>query len=255
MANNLHPVWKEDEVKCFKHLLSIHPKSKAIEEFLKCFPNRTYRGCEGYMKRHGLKGQKRREYTGKNKWTEEEKAYLIECYKGKMRKDAIKMFQEKYNRSDASCNFKANELGLMSDQNAKREWLKQTPFGSGELSKLNTERRYIPIGTIVVRKSSGRKFIKTTDEGENSRKNFITYARYVWEQNFGPIPKGCKLIHKDGDCTNDDISNLVLVKNARERRYIQDFQGQPDEIFNVGYNLARLKNAIKERERKEKYEK
>lgn len=36
--------------------------------------------------------------------------------------------------------------------------------------------------------------------------------RYVWEYHNGAIPKGYHIHHKDGDRTNNDISNLVLVE-------------------------------------------
>lgn len=196
------------------------------------------------MKTRKLKGQPRREYFGSDKWKKEEEDYLRECTVGRMRQDAIKLFQQKYpHRTDSACADKFKQLGLLSDPIAKREWLKASPFCISENAKC---RPSVPIGEIVYRKSSNKKYIKVADNVYDTRKNYMLYSHYIWEQHFGKIPDGWMIIHKDGNCLNDDISNLCLVKNPRERRLIQPFIGEQKEIFEAGYNLARLKNAIKE---------
>lgn len=40
---------------------------------------------------------------------------------------------------------------------------------------------------------------------------WIPLHRYIWEQANGPIPKGMKLIFKDKDSMNCDVSNLELL--------------------------------------------
>ena len=44
-------------------------------------------------------------------------------------------------------------------------------------------------------------------------------ARFIYAQNFGPIPKGKLIHHKDGDKTNDDPSNLACLTNSEHRKY------------------------------------
>ena len=41
-------------------------------------------------------------------------------------------------------------------------------------------------------------------------------SRYVYEQAYGTIPKGHKVIFADGNNRNFDLDNLVLVSNAEE---------------------------------------
>lgn len=38
--------------------------------------------------------------------------------------------------------------------------------------------------------------------------------RTVWEYHNGPIPEGCDIHHVDGDRSNNDISNLQLLKES-----------------------------------------
>lgn len=74
-------------------------------------------------------------------------------------------------------------------------------------------RERLPLGTIrVTRKSRGappRRIIKVRDEGRGAQK-WTTYARWWWEQHRGPVPKGRRVIHLDGDSLNDDPANLAI---------------------------------------------
>jgi hypothetical protein len=41
-----------------------------------------------------------------------------------------------------------------------------------------------------------------------------TAQRYVWEKNYGPVPDGHVIHHKNGIKTDNEISNLCLVKKS-----------------------------------------
>lgn len=43
---------------------------------------------------------------------------------------------------------------------------------------------------------------------------FIHWVRWVWEQHFGPIPKGANVVFKDGNPYNLAIANLHLLSNS-----------------------------------------
>lgn len=43
--------------------------------------------------------------------------------------------------------------------------------------------------------------------------------RYVWKYYNGPIPKGYVIHHKDGDKSNNDISNLMLLPAGTHTRH------------------------------------
>jgi hypothetical protein len=78
----------------------------------------------------------------------------------------------------------------------------------------------MPIGTVVIRRdtsSTGRRictrYVKVRDDGPNGRR-WISYARWWWLKNRGPIPAGKLVLHKDGDVLNDASSNFVLGGHA-----------------------------------------
>lgn len=50
------------------------------------------------------------------------------------------------------------------------------------------------------------------DERSNGKRKMILMHRKIWEDNFGPIPKGASIHHKDEDRTNNDIDNLECLK-------------------------------------------
>lgn len=47
---------------------------------------------------------------------------------------------------------------------------------------------------------------------------FIFWARYTWEQNHGPIPKGMNVVFKDNNPRNMEISNLELITDGELSR-------------------------------------
>lgn len=83
----------------------------------------------------------------------------------------------------------------------------QTEFKKGRVS-LNK----LPVGTITKRKSKNkiiRQFIKI-----NEPNIWIEYAKFVWIQYKGEIPKGFLIHHIDGNPINDVITNLALMTRA-----------------------------------------
>ena len=63
----------------------------------------------------------------------------------------------------------------------------------------------------ITKKGYVRKFYK-----EFGRQRFEHCV--VWEKNYGPIPKGMQIHHKDGNKLNNDINNLVLVDAMTHKR-------------------------------------
>jgi hypothetical protein len=80
-----------------------------------------------------------------------------------------------------------------------------------EFKKGVVPHNVVPIGTIRIHEAHGetRRFIKTPP------KKWIEYARWVWSQANGSIPRGCVIHHKDGDKLNDNPENLeCMTRNA-----------------------------------------
>lgn len=67
---------------------------------------------------------------------------------------------------------------------------------------------------------NGMKFTRDENTGYylNST-NRIRLHRYVWEQTHGKIPKGYHIHHIDGDKSNNDISNLMMLTPTEHLSY------------------------------------
>lgn len=96
--------------------------------------------------------------------------------------------------------------GSMSPDQYKR--CSATMFKKGNIP---SNRR--PIGSERIDKN-GYILIKIQDGQKN--KNWIRKHRYLYEQAYGKVPEGHKVIFADGNNRNFDLSNLILVSNAEE---------------------------------------
>lgn len=67
---------------------------------------------------------------------------------------------------------------------------------------------YIPVGSERINKD-GYIEVKVADPKTWKQKH-----RLIYERVHGPIPKDCIVIFKDGDKTNFDINNLLLIKRS-----------------------------------------
>jgi hypothetical protein len=81
--------------------------------------------------------------------------------------------------------------------------------------------------------------------GEGLRQ-FRLKHRVVWEQHFGPIPKGCNVQFRDGDKTNFDPSNLVLMTKAQNMGQ-NTYHNYPKEIANTIQLIGALNRQINKR--------
>lgn len=78
-----------------------------------------------------------------------------------------------------------------------------------EFKKGQQPATYLPVGSQTIRTDKGgkqRRWIKTEDPNI-----WMEYAKWVWINANGPIPKGLIVHHLDEDTLNDDISNLCLL--------------------------------------------
>lgn len=88
------------------------------------------------------------------------------------------------------------------------EKCKKTMFKKGNIP---SNRRII--GSERVGKD-GYILIKVQDGKLN--RNWMPKHRYLYEQEYGKIPEGYKLIFADGNKLNFDLDNLVLVSYSEE---------------------------------------
>ena len=82
----------------------------------------------------------------------------------------------------------------------------KTSFKKGHIAANN-----LPIGSERIRKQN-YMYVKVQDGHKN--KNWKPKHQVIYEEHYGKIPKGSKVIFADGDKTNFDINNLILVTKS-----------------------------------------
>lgn len=197
-------------------------------EFNKKFKtNVTYKAMRSYLSANKIR-------IGRNikrKYTDEHIKFVIDNVKGITLKELTNRFNKQFNMSASenaiACiktkyklssgivggQFRKGQIppnkgkkGYMSPEQYER--CKPTMFKKGIIPANARE-----IGAERVDKS-GYLLIKIQDGHRNQ--NWIRKHRYLYEQKYGRIPKGYKLIFADGNKRNFDLDNLILVSNSEE---------------------------------------
>lgn len=164
-----------------------------------------------------------------HRYSEEQKKFIIENYKGKYSKELAAMFNQHFNTNITAKeikNFRNNNKlnsGLTGQfqkgQVSHNKGKKQTEFMSKEaiertkatrFKKGNIPKNYRPVGSERINKD-GYVEVKISDPNKWDTKNRVVYRKY-----FGEIPEGCKVIYADGNKLNNDPNNLILVSNSEE---------------------------------------
>lgn len=103
---------------------------------------------------------------------------------------------------------------------------------------------YLPVGSERVDNKNGYLLVKVSDEGTWNQR-WRQKHRVVWEERFGPIPKGKVLIFLDQDKTNCTIENLRLATKADVARLNQNhLLTDVPEANEVAINIARVMTAV-----------
>jgi hypothetical protein len=92
-------------------------------------------------------------------------------------------------------------------------------------SRTDFSRVEAPLGAVRERDAGNAqrvRMVKIRMDGPTGLR-WIPYAKWWWEQNRGPVPKGKRVCHADGDLLNDAPENLVLLT--------------PGEVFNLYHRL------------------
>jgi hypothetical protein len=73
-------------------------------------------------------------------------------------------------------------------------------------------------------------------------RQWIHKQRIIWENAYGPIPKGYAIVFADGNKQNFDLNNLIMVTYA-ERAVLNHFGliSSDPELTKAGILVARLK--------------
>jgi len=134
----------------------------------------------------------------------------------------------------------------------------KTQFKKGHLPE---NHRHIGTIRIVNRNRDGRitqhREIKISGimQGKHI---WITYAKYLWEKENGPVPTGHFIVHADGDLLNDSPGNFRLVDRKKNLMLMLGRDGNLKKCRKRAARAARKRHAktrkIKQREARVKAE-
>ena len=203
-------------------------------------------------------------------WTDEVIQFMIENYEGKDNIELAELLNKKFNlntNGDRVCNVKANLIrrkginlrtGInrgcyrkgIAPANKGKKWDEYMSKEGQEKSKTtwfqkgNISSNAVPVGTEHIRYSKGDDIgyvcVKVCDGSKN--RNWVPKHRLIYEEKYGPIPEGSKVIFADGNRRNFNIENLILVSNAEELHLNKDgLRFNDKELTETGLNITKVK--------------
>ena len=107
----------------------------------------------------------------------------------------------------------------------------------------------VPVGTVVV-KSDGYLWKKVDDKPGVWTQNWRQLHLLLWEEAYGAVPEGHRVIFKDGDRQNCVLENLALVSLAENA--VMNKQGlrfDNAEHTETGILIAKIKIASRRRKK------
>lgn len=202
----------------------------------------------------------KREYYNKL-LTDEQLDYLKSIYEGIGNAECAQMINEKFGTSFTRAQIKAQKHRLKLDSaltgHFQKGYVGSKIFEKGnhyspatEFKKGHTPKNWVPVGTEVFK--DGHVHIKVSDVRGVKAAHLINWRlkrNVVWEQHYGPIPKGHVIGFLDNDPKNCSIENLVCLSRS-EFNYMKQhhlFSDNP-EITVTAINIAKMMSvAIKKK--------
>lgn len=198
------------------------------------------------------------------RFTEEERQFILEHYKGTPNQELTKMFNEKFNSNrpvhSIKCFKKNNKLDSGLDGRFKpgctpptkgRKWSEYMP----EKSQENSRKTQFKKGNVPPNlKPAGTERISVDGYYEvkvPGKKKWMQKARLVWERHHGEIPRNHIIIHKNGDSLDDRIENLELLSRRELLQLNRDkMMKKGAETNETAILIAKIKAKTAERKKK-----
>ena len=198
-------------------------------------------------------------------YTEEMYQFIRDNITGTSYKEMTKLFNERFNANITDTQMMATikriecKNGIDAcfkkgsvPHNKGKKWDEFMPKESQENSRKtcfvsggsinNSNHNVVPVGTEHL---SGDGFIYVKVDkprGNKGHRFWVAKHHLIYEQHYGEIPKGHKVIFADGDRTNFDINNLICV--SEEELLLMNtqnlyFKGHP-ELTKEGALISKI---------------
>lgn len=184
------------------------------------------------------------------RWTKEEIAFLLENYQTKGNKE-IAALLSKPGRPFTIKNIN-KQMNLLNIKRTPEQltFIKDTHkangvYKNGSAKQKALGKRYFPEGHIKVIIQHGTPIMSIKVNG-----NFVSYARYRYQQLYGEIPKGYKVYLKDCNFRNISDDNLTIEParghTKEERILFQKYYKQYFDEIKLKQNLVIAEEPIKQ---------
>lgn len=187
-------------------------------------------------------------------WTDEEKEFLKEITPGRHYKEIYEIMNKKYGFSYGQVVSAVKRYKLHTGV-GWRFPKGHIPFNKGtkgltKANKTSFKKGHIPKNKKLLGSerigSEGYTLIKIAEPNVYKLKH-----RVIYEQHHGKIPKNHTVVFADGNKSNFDIDNLILVSRSELAMMNQHKLIKTDkELSKAGVNLARLLLKISEKNKK-----
>ncbi len=202
-----------------------------------------------------------------NKYTEEQRKFLIENNYMKPAKELANLFNTRFNMKITAKEIKSfrgnNKLnsGLTGrfekghiPVNKGTKGMFNVGGNKTSYQKGNKSWNCDPIGTekwksCTKRHDEGFLYVKVQDG--HKQHNWKQKHRLLWEEAYGKIPEGYKVIFKDGNRHNIVLENLALVSNSQMlilNKHNLIFSDS--KLTETGINIAKVIDVYNEKTRK-----
>lgn len=194
-------------------------------------------------KRNGVKSWFRNRFGmttiyGSREFSDEEMEFIKKYYPDHGPEKTTQMINELFNTGRTY-----NSVSLAANKNGIKVSAKYFSDMSREKSKKMTSQIRRDIGSIRIEVGSSGKLYCRMKVADGRWK---TAGAVIWEQNYGPIPKGYKLIYLDGDGTNYQLDNLYLAPHKLQYQVIRNkhYESGDPEITKSLIKYYELRNAL-----------
>lgn len=238
-----------------------HCEKEIAEEANRLFPgiNATASKMRAYKKNYGIKSGTK--YCGGYpKYSKEVFDFIAENVNGKSDKQLHQMLVDKYGdvmsveklhafkknhhlRNGRDGRFRAGNIPYTKGKKWDEFMSPEAQKGSRKTcyQKGNRPHNYMPVGSTRI--LFGYLQVKVADPDVWKWKH-----RIVYEQHYGPIPKGKMICFKDGNRMNLDPENLMLMSNEENLKMNHlKLRSESRELTETGIIIARVAIAAKKR--------